>query len=357
MLRRLYHDQPAAFAFTPENRAWAEAQITKYPEGRQASAIIPLLWRAQEQEGWLTRRAIEHVADMLAMSYIRALEVATFYFMFQLQPTGAVAHFQICGTTPCMLRGSEDLIAVCKSRIAPKAHQVSTCGKFSWEEVECLGACANAPMAQIGKDYYEDLTPEGFAAMIDAFAAGEVPKPGPQNGRFASEPASGLTSLKDRTGEAHNGSVARALDIGDTIKRIDGTEVPLRTPWREGGKPETPPEFTQPIDTPVPAQAEMKGRPAEGSVMPESTGNRPETLIVPRASGPDDLKKIDGVGPKLEKLLNSLGFFHYDQIANWTESDIAWVDENLATFRGRVNRDGWVEQARRLAAKGETDGS
>jgi NADH-quinone oxidoreductase subunit E len=125
MLRRLYHDQPAAFDFTPANREWAEAQISKYPEGRQASAIIPLLWRAQEQEGWLTRPAIEHVADMLGMSYIRALEVATFYFMFQLHPTGAVAHFQICGTTPCMLRGSEDLIAVCRAKIAPKAHQVS----------------------------------------------------------------------------------------------------------------------------------------------------------------------------------------------------------------------------------------
>ncbi len=357
MLRRLYHDQPVTFVFTPANREWAEAQISKYPEGRQASAIIPLLWRAQEQEGWLTRRAIEHVADMLGMSYIRALEVATFYFMFQLHPTGYVAHFQICGTTPCMLRGSEDLIAVCREKISPKAHQVSADGRFSWEEVECLGACANAPMAQIGKDYYEDLTPEGFAAMIDAFAAGEVPKPGPQNGRFASEPASGLTSLKDRSGEAHNGSVARALALGDTIKRIDGTEVPLRAPWREGGKPETPPEFTPPIPTPEPSEAEKIGRPAEGSIVPETTGTQPGTLAVPRAGGADDLKRIDGIGPKLEKLLNSLGFFHFDQIASWTEADIAWVDENLATFRGRVVRDGWVAQAKALAAKGETDGA
>jgi NADH-quinone oxidoreductase subunit E len=358
MLRRLYHDQPASFAFTPANRAWAEAQISKYPEGRQASAIIPLLWRAQEQEGWLTRPAIEHVADMLGMAHIRALEVATFYFMFQLQPVGSVAHIQVCGTTSCMICGAEDLIAVCKAKIAPKAHQLSADGKFSWEEVECLGSCANAPMAQIGKDYYEDLTAARMGEIIDELAAGKVPVPGPQNGRFAAEPKAGLTSLKAyEGGEAHNGSVALALAIGDTVKRIDGTEVPLRTPWLGGGKPETPPERTPPIRTPVPAEAEKKGRPAEGSVVPENTGNRPDALEVPRAEGADDLKKIEGIGPKVEKLLNSLGFFHYDQIANWSEADIAWVDENLASFRGRVTRDNWVEQAKKLAARGETDGS
>ncbi len=140
MLRRLHQEQPESFAFTAANQAWAEEQITKYPAGRQASAIIPLLWRAQEQEGWLTRKAIETVAEMLDMAYIRALEVATFYFMFQLQPVGSVAHIQICGTTTCMICGAEDLVAVCKEMIAPKAHEVSADGKFSWEEVECLGA-------------------------------------------------------------------------------------------------------------------------------------------------------------------------------------------------------------------------
>ena len=153
MLRRLHHDQPESFAFTPANRAWAEAQITKYPEGRQASAVIPLLFRAQEQEGWLSKPAIEYVADMLDMPYIRVLEVASFYFMFQLQPTGSVAHIQVCGTTSCMIMGSENLISVCKRKIAPHPHALSADGRFSWEEVECLGACANAPMAQIGKDY------------------------------------------------------------------------------------------------------------------------------------------------------------------------------------------------------------
>ncbi len=232
MLRRLHPDQPESFAFTPENLAWAEAQITKYPKGREASAIIPLLWRAQEQEGWLTRPAIETVADMLGMAYIRALEVATFYFMFQLQPTGSVAHVQVCGTLSCMICGAEDLIAVCRDKIAQNPHDLSADGKFSWEEVECLGACANAPMAQIGKDYYEDLTADSFAALLDRLAAGEVPVPGPQNGRFASEPKAGLTSLTlPERDMPSNGSVGLATELGDTVKRIDGREVPLRAPW------------------------------------------------------------------------------------------------------------------------------
>ena len=233
MLRRLHPVQPDSFAFTPANLEWAQGQISKYPEGRQASAIIPLLWRAQEQEGWLSRKAIETVADMLGMAYIRALEVATFYFMFQLQPVGSVAHIQICGTTSCMICGAEELIAVCKELIAKAPHTLSLDGKFSWEEVECLGACANAPMAQIGKDYYEDLTADKLRDMIARFSKGEVPVPGPQNGRYAAEPLSGLTSLKDfESGrQQYNASAQRAVDIGDTVKRIDGTEVPILTPW------------------------------------------------------------------------------------------------------------------------------
>ena len=233
MLRRLHKDQPAAFAFTEKNLEWARGQISKFPEGRQASAVIPLLWRAQEQEGWLSRPAIEHVAGMLGMAYIRVLEVATFYFMFQLQPIGKVAHIQICGTTSCIICGAEELIAVCKEMIAPGAHAVSADGKFSWEEVECLGACTNAPMAQIGKDYYEDLTADKLRDLIARFSMGEVPVAGPQNGRYSCEPLSGLTSLTDfdsgRT--QYNASVQRAVDVGDTVKRIDGSEVPILTPW------------------------------------------------------------------------------------------------------------------------------
>jgi len=240
MLRRLHPDQPESFAFTPENRKWAEAQITKYPPGREASAIIPLLWRAQEQEGWLTRPAIEYVADMLGMAHIRALEVATFYFMFQLAPVGSVAHVQVCGTTPCMLCGAEALIEVCKEKIHKRPHTPSEDGKLSWEEVECLGACSNAPMAQIGKDYYEDLTPERLGEILDALRAGEVPRPGPQTGRYASEPEGGPTTLTAHAeGRApHNASVERALALGDTVRRIDGSEEPLAAPWGDqGGRP------------------------------------------------------------------------------------------------------------------------
>ncbi len=236
MLRRLHKDQPASFAFTQMNLEWAKGQISKYPAGRQASAIIPLLWRAQEQEGWLTRPAIELVADMLGMAYIRALEVATFYFMFQLQPVGSVAHIQICGTTSCMICGAEELVALAKEMISPNAHALSADGKFSWEEVECLGACANAPMAQIGKDYYEDLTADKLRDLIIRFSNGEVPVPGPQNGRYAAEPLSGLTTLKEFEAgrKPYNASAQAAVDIGDTVKRIDGTEAPILTPWLKG---------------------------------------------------------------------------------------------------------------------------
>ena len=248
MLRRLHSEQPDSFAFTPENQAWAEAQITKYPEGRQASAIIPLLWRAQEQEGWLSKPAIEYVADMLGMAYIRALEVATFYFMFQLQPVGSVAHIQVCGTTSCMICGAEDLIGICREKIAPNPHELSKDGKFSWEEVECLGACSNAPMAQIGKDYYEDLTAARLSEIIDELSAGKVPTPGPQNGRYTSEPASGLTSLAahEKGRDPLNASARLAADIGDTVKRIDGTEVPLLAPWGKQSSAGLPKEAARP---------------------------------------------------------------------------------------------------------------
>lgn len=357
MLRRLYHDQPASFEFTPANLAWAKGQITKYPEGRQASAIIPILWRAQEQEGWLTRAAIEHVADMLGMPYIRALEVATFYFMFQLQPVGSVAHIQICGTTSCLICGAEDLIRVCREKIAAHPHTLSADGKFSWEEVECLGACTNAPMAQIGKDYYEDLTAESLSKLIDDMAAGKVPVPGPQNGRYASEPLSGLTTLKDHEAgrAAHNASVARAVAIGDSIKRIDGTEVPLLTPWLGGAKPVAPAVKSKPAAKPKAAKAEApKPAAAPKPAKADTAPARPKALKAARGGKADDLKQIKGVGPKLETLLNTLGFYHFDQIAAWTGAELAWVDDNLEGFKGRASRDGWVEQAKILAGGGQT---
>jgi NADH-quinone oxidoreductase subunit E len=190
--------QPASFAFTPENLAWAKQQIAKYPEGRQQSAVIPILWRAQEQEGWTSQKAIEAVAEMLGMAPIRVLEVATFYTMFLLEPVGRKAHVQWCGTTPCLLRGGEDLKKVCQHRISHDPFHVSADGDFSWEEVECLGACVNAPMVQIGADTYEDLTPESFEKILDAIARGEKPEPGPQNGRHFSAPLGGDTTLTEQ---------------------------------------------------------------------------------------------------------------------------------------------------------------
>jgi NADH-quinone oxidoreductase subunit E len=193
-VRRLAEVQPESFAFTPENKAWAQKEIAKYPPGREASAIIALLWRAQKQNGyWLPKPAIEAVADMLGMPYIRALEVATFYTMFNLEPVGR-HYVQLCGTTPCMLRGAEAIREVCKTVIGPEKH-VSADGKFSWLEVECLGACCNAPMVQINDDYYEDLTPENFAKLLADLAAGRPVEKGSQIGRVSSEPTGGLTAL------------------------------------------------------------------------------------------------------------------------------------------------------------------
>ena len=339
MLRRLHPDQPDSFEFTPANKAWAEAQISKYPEGRQASAIIPLLWRAQEQVGWLPRPAIEAVADMLGLAYMRALEVATFYFMFQLQPVGSIAHIQVCGTTSCMICGAEDLISVCREKIASEAHQLSADGMFSWEEVECLGACTNAPMAQIGKDYYENLTADGFAAMIDELAEGTIPLPGPQNGRFSCEPLGGATSLKqyEANRQVHNASAALAVELNDTLKRIDGREVPVTTPWL--GKSKT----------------NAKG--AKSSATDSSTGiapKQPRLLKVARKAGADDLGQIKGIGPKLQALLNAAGIFHFDQISKWTAENVAWADTHFPGFKGCASRDAWPEQAEALSAQNKT---
>ena len=196
-VRRLAELQPETFAFSEANLAWAKAEIAKYPEGRQASAVISLLWRAQEQEGWVTEPAIRFVADLLDMAKIRVLEVATFYTMFHLEPVGRVAHIQVCGTTPCWLRGANDIKAVCRSRIHAAEHHLSADGAFSWEEVECIGACVNAPLVQIGADTYEDLTADSFGKLIDDLAAGGKPKPGPQITRQFSAPVGGPTTLID----------------------------------------------------------------------------------------------------------------------------------------------------------------
>jgi NADH-quinone oxidoreductase subunit E len=199
-VRRLAEKQPESFEFAPEKQAWLARQIAKYPDGRQASAVVPLLWEAQKQNDyWLPRAAIEKVADMLGMPHIRVLEIATFYTMFNLEPVGKF-YVQLCGTTPCMLSGSDDLVRVLERKVGPQ-RKVTADGLFSWLEVECLGACCNAPMVQINDDFYEDLTAESFEKLLDDLAAGRPVKTGSQTGRVSSEPQGGLTSLTSFYGD------------------------------------------------------------------------------------------------------------------------------------------------------------
>ncbi len=189
--------QPESFEFTAETMAMAEKIIAKYPAGRQASAVMPLLDLAQRQhDNWLPRVAMDYVAGLLKMPPIRVYEVATFYTMYNLAPVGK--HFlQICTTTPCWLRGSSDIVDACKDELGIGPGETTADGLFTWIEVECLGACVNAPMIQINDDYYEDLTPESTRAILKALRDGETPTPGPQSGRKTSEPSGGLTTLTE----------------------------------------------------------------------------------------------------------------------------------------------------------------
>ena len=307
-VRRLADEavQPASFAFSRANAAEARKWIRKYPKGREHSAVIPLLMLAQDQEGWVSRAAIEHVAQMLDMPLIRVLEVATFYTQFQLQPVGTRAHLQVCGTTPCMLRGAGDLIEMCRQRIHAESFHTNEAGTLSWEEVECLGACVNAPVVMIFKDTYEDLTPERLGEIIDAFEAGrgaEI-RPGPQVDRIASAPASGLTTLRD------DGETATAASVPGPAGLVSAE--------------------TGMVAAPV-AQVQPSG--------------------IARPERPDDLKLISGVGPRLEEKLHALGIYRFEQIAAWTAEEIAWVDSHL-NFRGRILRDDWKRQAEALARGG-----
>jgi NADH-quinone oxidoreductase subunit E len=231
--------QPKEFSFTAENRAWADKVIARYPAGRQASAVIPLLWRAQEQNGgWLPQKAIEHVAEMLGMARIRVLEVATFYTMFLLSPVGKKAHVQVCGTTPCRLRGADALFEVCARKIHPEPFHISADGNYSWEEVECLGACVNAPMVLIWNDTYEDLTAQSFEKVLDGFTNGKPAKPGPQIDRHFSAPIGGPDTLTDPSlyPLANGGGRSGAALTDDHAKKAASAANVRETP---AGKPAT----------------------------------------------------------------------------------------------------------------------
>jgi NADH-quinone oxidoreductase E subunit len=188
--------QPTSFAFNEASLAEAKKHIAKYPQGRQASAVMPLLWIAQYQEGWVSRAAMDVIAGMLDMAPIRVYEVSTFYTMYNLKPVGKHL-IQVCRTTPCWLRGSDGLTDACKKKLGVGLKETTADGKFTLVEVECLGACVNAPMVQINDDFYEDLTPETLGKVLDELAAGRKPKVGPQVDRLNSAPVGGALTLKD----------------------------------------------------------------------------------------------------------------------------------------------------------------
>lgn len=278
-VRRLAPDplQPASFAFTPANENWVQDQIAKYPAGRQASAVIPLLWRAQEQhDGWLPRAAIEEVARRLDMPFIRVLEVATFYTMFNLEPVGRY-FVQLCGTTPCMLCGAEGLKQVCREMIGDQ-HHVTPDGTFSWLEVECLGACCNAPMVQINHDYYEDLTPETFRKLLEDLQAGRPVKPGPQNGRHTSEPHGAVTTLTEPS--LYDGS-----QVGAWRKRFEEAAVVEAAPAAPVVPASSPVAAKQ--NAGRPKVADVPGADAARAVAPpESSSARKPAARKPSAKKP-----------------------------------------------------------------------
>jgi len=416
--------QPASFAFNPENLAWAEKRIALYPAGRQQSAVIPLLMRAQDQDGWVTRATIEKVAEMLDMPYIRVLEVATFYTQFQLAPVGKNAHIQVCGTTPCMLRGAGDLIEVCKNKIHPEPHHLNEDGTMSWEEVECLGACVNAPMVMIYHDTYEDLTPERMEEIVDAFAAGkgDTIKPGPQIDRQTSAAIGGRTTLLETPtakrekfvpppapdaaaaapaaaapapktepdtaakpkdvaaenapaikGTPKKAKVSQAKAEAERIKAdaAAGADGSPNNAMREGatgaeskaeavddGKAVGKAKASEPgiggasagVKKTKPAAKAPAADPKEVTPTVEKGGELTPLFERPEGAA-DDLKLISGVGPVIERKLNALGITRYDQIAKFKKADIARVDDVL-NFKGRIERDDWLKQAKALAKGG-----
>ena len=393
-VRRLAEIQPESFAFTSENQAWADQQIAKYPPGRQASAVISLLWRAQKQNAyWLPQAAIEDVARILDMPKIRVLEVATFYTMFNLAPVGRY-YVQLCGTTPCMLRGAEDIKAVLHARVGEPGH-VTADGLFSWNEVECLGACCNAPMVQINDDYYEDLTPENFSKLLDNLAAGRPVTIGSQIGRGSSEPVGKLTALATLYGADGKSGPDSFPPANDPHVLVPAPAPPATAPLASaspapaepGPAPESPSAAPpKPAAEPAPetvlalapigsehAAPQLGESEAQAHALAEeahinetlaklpadatseqkanAVGARPLALPAPRNDAADDLQRIRGIGPVNEKHLHDLGIFHFDQIVAWTRAEIRWVGTYLS-FPGRIDREQWTAQAANLAQGG-----
>lgn len=400
-----------SFSFKPETEEKIRFWRDKYPEDRQRSAVIPMLWLAQKDNGgWLSEPAMREVADRLEMPYIRVYEVATFYTMFRLQPVGA-NHIQLCGTTPCMLRGANELKEVCRQEIGPPM-KVTDDGRLSWEEVECLGACVNAPMVQVNDDYIEDLTAKSFAGIIERLRNGAKVDIGPQIDRVFSAPAGGTEALtepelfdgsRNSSASLPNLSEPESESGVDQAKEVEATKA-NETPVRVGGAKadlavasavgtaKVAGLSTQPNDASARADVKrwrrMRGedlhprevRPTRElfeknraeleaskdnpsfkravtepapSDEPVIEGDRPQAFDI--SSGkPDDLKRIKGIGPKNEQALNALGIYTFAQISEWTPSNISWV-EGYLSFPGRIEREDWINQAKLLAAGAETE--
>ncbi|UVK52228.1 NADH-quinone oxidoreductase subunit E [Mesorhizobium sp. AR02] len=408
--------QPASFAFNRANAAAAKQWIKKYPKGREQSAIIPLLMIAQEQEGWVTKAAIETISDMLGMPRIRGLEVATFYTQYQLNPVGTRAHIQVCGTTPCMLRGSEALMDVCRSKIHHDQFHTNDKGTLSWEEVECLGACVNAPMVMVFKDTFEDLTPERLAEIIDLYDAGKGASvaPGPQNGRTGSEPASGLTTLKSEKAILKSTRDREAREAAKAAKEAAATasaapapvapaaQAPAAAPVApsNAGKPKTDaPETSPALKTPSATKvAPAAEKAASVSAPPHSAANAntaapevekvskqrngptakaepaaafkaPETktpAAKPAKPSLEDKNRPAGIDRPATvddlKLISGVGpkiegILH--TLGIFTFAQVAsWKKaerewvDGYLSFHGRIDRDDWVKQAKALAKGG-----
>ena len=300
-------DQPDGFAFDGAHADAAEKAIACYPEGRQASAVLPLLDLAQRQHGgWVPRGAIEHIAGRLGMAKIRVMEVATFYTMINLAPVGTF-HLQVCGTTPCMLRGAGEVFRAIRDEVGIGAGETSADGMFTCSEVECLGACVNAPMVQINDDFVEDLTYENFAGVLRRLKNGGDLLAGSLVGRHSSEPEDGARTL---------------------------TDVPAPVPFD--------PAAVYGMESAAVAASEPAG---------PGTG-RPAALDGPRGGKADALTRIKGLGPKIESALHAIGVYHFDQIAAWTPGERQWVGGALK-LGGRIERDDWGRQAAALAEAGE----
>ncbi len=348
--RRLAIRQPDSFSLSDGAKKEIAVWVAKYPDGRQRSALIPALWIAQKDAGgWLPEAALRQLGDMLDMAYIRVYEVATFYTMFNLAPVGV--HFvQLCGTTPCWLRGSDDLKAMLTRKIGPQG-TISDDGKLSWLEVECLGACANAPMAQISNlsndHYYEDLTAENLETILDDLMAGKTPDYGPQNSRHTSEPEGGAQALTTDAIFDQEINLKTLPNAGKKAKITYHAADPKGRRATTAGRKNKPKGARAPNAARPPLSSTQKP-----TVKPKAKpASKPKVLYTdgPTEGAPDDLKKIKGIGPKFEGDLNGKGVYYFRQIAAWKAADVKMVEGVIDSFPGRIKRDEWIKQAKSLA--------